>query len=79
MWVSSVVAPSAIKTRFPCEHYASSRMAPNVEDEETVCVAGACAIRRRVEAVTMATSVSATTNTVRSSRINYVEVKFPSF
>lgn len=72
--VSSVSAPLVIKMSVPCGHPVRGRMAPSVRVEETVCVAGASATTQRVEAVTMVTSASATMNTVRSSRINYVEV-----
>lgn len=54
-------------------------MAQNVRVEETVCVAGVCATQQRVDKVTMVTSASAMMNTVRSFRINCVEVEFQSF
>lgn len=51
-------------------------MGLNVRVEETVCVAGVHAIPQKVAAVTMATTVNAMMNTVRSTRINSVEVRF---
>lgn len=71
---SSASAPSMIERSAPSEHPVRGKMALSVRVEETVCVAGASVTTQRVERVTMVTSVSATMNTVRSSRINYVEV-----
>ncbi len=77
--VSSVSAPLAKKGRKPGDHPVSGRTAQSVRVEETVCVADASATPQRVEVLTMVTSASATMNTVKSSRINYVEVEFQSF
>lgn len=77
--VSSASVPLVIKTSEPYGHPVRGRMAPSVRVEETVCVAGASATPLRVEAVTMVTSASATMNTVRSSKINCVEVDLQSF
>lgn len=71
--VSSVSVPLAIKMSVPCEHPVRGRMALSVRVEETVCVAGASVTPQRVAAVIMVSSASVTMNTVRSSRINYVE------
>lgn len=54
-------------------------MAPSVRVEETVNVADASATPQREEAITMEPFASVMMNTVRSSRINYVEVEFFSF
>lgn len=53
-------------------------MAQNVKVKETVCVAGACAIHQKVEKVTMVTTASVMMTTVRSFRINFVEVELQS-
>lgn len=71
--VSSASAPSVIEMSDPCKHPVRGTMTPSVRVEETVCVAGASATPQRVETVTMVTSASVMMNTVRSSRINYVE------
>lgn len=79
MLVSSVSVPLATKTSVPYVHPVRDRMALSVRIEETACVADASATGQSREAISMATFVSATMKTVRGSRINYVEVKFPSF
>lgn len=74
--VSFVSALLAKKMSDPWEHPVRGRMAQNVKVEETVCVAGVSAIQQRVEKVTMVTSANVMMNTVRSSKINCVEVEF---
>ena len=74
--VSSASALLGKKTRSRCERPVRGTTAQSVRAEEIVYVAGASATPQRVEVVTMVTSASVTMNTVRSSRINYVEVEF---
>lgn len=70
---SSASAPLMRERSAPGDHPVRGKMALSVRVEETVCVAGVSATPQRVERVTMVTTVNATMNTVRSSRINYVE------
>lgn len=76
LWVSSVTAPLAIKMSDPCELPVRGTMALSVRVEETVSVAGASVTPQRVVKVTMVTFASVMMNTVRSFRINHVEVSF---
>lgn len=77
--VNSVSAPSGIKISTPCKHPVRGTMIPSVRAEETVSVAGASATLQKAEEATMVTSASVMMNTVRSFRINYVEVLFVIF
>ena len=77
--VSSVSAPLVIKMSTPCEHSVRGTMAQSVRVEETVYVAGAIATKQRMESPTVVNSASVMMNTVRSFRINYVEVLLQSF
>lgn len=72
--VSSATVPLVIKMNIHNERPARGRTAPSARVEATVCVGGVSVIKQKRDRVTTAPSASVTMNTVRSTRINNVQV-----